>query len=383
MASRDVRRALIGLILLTLSPIHAKAAEPYTVDVMLPLTGAAAFAGQAQQLVVRMYERLVNKTGGIHGQPLRFEIHDDQSNPVIAVQIVNELLPKKPVVILGPSVAATCSAVSPLLAKGQGPVNYCFSPVAVPPRGGYVFAATQSAQALIPTEVSHLQALGYRRAALLVATDASGQANAELFDATLGVGANQAIKLVAEERFSPTAIGIAAQVARIKAANPDLVLVWANGTAFLMTLRELKNAGLDVPVVTNPFNADGDLLRKNQGLLPTTLFVQGLPYQGRSSRPALRAAGAEYVAAFRDAGLKPTSIIQAYCWDPIKIAITALRALPANATASQLHDYLENLHDFPGLFGLYDFRGGDNYGLSGEDTPFVRWDAARDDWVPL
>lgn len=59
-----------------------------------------------------------------------------------AVQIVNELLPKKPIVIIGPSVAATCSAVSPLLARGVGPVNYCFSPVAVPPRGGYVFAAT-------------------------------------------------------------------------------------------------------------------------------------------------------------------------------------------------------------------------------------------------
>ena len=138
---------------------------------LLPLTGTAAFAGEAQQQVLRLYEGLINKTGGIHGRPLHFEIHDDQSNPVVAVQIVNELLPKKPTVILGPSVAATCAAVSALLAKGPGTVNYCFSPVVPPPPGG-----------------------------------------------------------------------------------SDLVMMYANGTAFLTGLRELKNAGMDVPVTTNPFN---------------------------------------------------------------------------------------------------------------------------------
>lgn len=378
-----LRAFVAGLVLLALIPLPAPAADPLTIDVMLPLTGGAAFAGESQQQVVHLYERLINKTGGIHGRPVHFEIHDDQSNPVVAVQIVNELLPKQPVVILGPSVAGTCSAVSPLLAKGAGPVEYCFSPVAIPPHAGYVFAATEPAQTLLTNEVAHLRTLGFRRVALLVANDASGQANGAIFDATLGTGVNASIKLIAEERFSPTALGITAQVAKIKAANPDLVLLWAAGPAFLMSLRELKNSGLDVPVVTNPLNADGDLLKANSAILPKTLFVQGLPYQAKRPRRALRDTGNEYVSVFADSGLKPASVVQAYCWDPIKITISALRALPPGATAAQLHDYLENLHDFPGLFGLYDFRSGDNYGLTGDDAPFVRWDTARGDWSPL
>jgi hypothetical protein len=76
------------------------------------------------------------------------------------------------------------------------------------------------------------------------------------------------------------------------------------------------------------------------------------------------------------------SVILAYCWDPTKITISALRALPVDATPAQLHDYIEKLHDFPGLFGTYDFRNGDNYGLSGDEAPFVKWDPDRADWIP-
>jgi branched-chain amino acid transport system substrate-binding protein len=376
------RTTTVALVLLAFAPLRTIAADPYPIDVILPLTGGAAFAGEAQQQVLRLYEGSINKTGGIHGRPLHFEIHDDQSNPVVAVQIVNELLPKKPTVILGPSVAATCSAISAILAKGPGTVNYCFSPVVPPPPGGYVFAATSPALMLLANDVAHMRNLGFKRAALIISTDASGTQNAAVFETLFARPENASMKLVAEERFNPTALSAAAQIAKIKAADPDVVLMYANGTAFLTGLRELKNSGIDVPVTTNPFNGDGALLVANRNILPKTLFIQGLPYQGKNPTKALRDTGAEYLSVFRDAGIKSASVIQAYCWDPTKITIAALRALPDGANAMQLHDYLEKLHDFPGLFGTYDFRSGDNYGLSGEEAPFVKWDANRADWIP-
>jgi branched-chain amino acid transport system substrate-binding protein len=377
-----LRRLLLALGLIALLPVRTSAADPFSLDIMLPVTGPAAFAGEAQTHVVQALERLVNRTGGIHGRPVHFEIHDDQSSPTVAVQIVNELLPKKPVVILGPSIAATCSAISPLLAGGVGPVNYCFSPVSVPPRGGYVFAATAPADALIGSEVAHLKQMGFKRAALLVATDASGQQNAALFVKFLSAP-DSTVKLVADERFSPTAVGIAAQLAKVKAANPDVLLAWAGGTAFVTTMREISNSGIDVPVITNPFNADNDLLKRNAAIVPKALIVQGLPYQGKRPSRALRNAGLEYVNALKDVGVAAPSVIMGYAWDPMKIVIAALRALPENATPAQLHDYLENLHDFPGIFGLYDMRSGDQYGQTGAALPLVKWDPARGEWTPL
>lgn len=375
-------RAIAFVLVISVSSLAgAAAAEPYVLDVILPITGSGAFAGAAEQQTIQLYERLANKTGGIHGRPVHFEIHDDQSNPVVAVQIVNELLPKKPVVIFGPSVAATCSAVSPLLAGGVGPVEYCFSPVAVPPRGGYVFAVLQSVQASESNQVARVRSMGYRRLALLSATDASGQQDSKIVQDQLRLPENASLALVEAQQFSPTDLSIAAQVAKIKAAQPDIIVVFAIGPAFLMTMRELSGAGLDVPVITNPFNADGDLLRRNQAILPKTLVVGGLPYQAKNPPRALRDAAAEYLTAFRGAGLKPTSVVQSYAWDPVKITVAALRALPPGATPAQLHDYIENLHDFAGLFGVYDFRSHDQHGLEGNDEPLVRWDGVRGDWI--
>jgi branched-chain amino acid transport system substrate-binding protein len=379
-----LRACVVGFVLLALSPARTVAADPLTIDVMLPITGAAAFSGTSQQQAVQIYERLVNRSGGIHGRPVHFEIHDDQSNPVIAVQIVNELLPKKPVVILGPSVAATCSAIFPLLAGGNGPVDYCFSPVAEPPRGSFVFAISRSVESLIADEAVHLREAGYKRLALLSATDASGQLDTKYFLEALRQPANAPLALVEQQQFAPADLGIAAQVAKIKAAQPDVVVVYAIGPAFWMSMRELKGAGLDVAVMTNPANADDELIKRYETILPKTLIVAGLPYQAKNPPRGVRNASAEYLSAFREAGLKPPSRSQGDAWDPMRIVVAALRALPTTATPAQLHDYIENLHDFPGLFGIYDFRSHDQHGLPENtinDEPDVRWDGARGEWV--
>lgn len=365
------------LLLFGLQPAAA-ATVPYAIDVILPLTGSATFAGQSQQDAARAYEAIVNKAGGIHGRPLHFEIHDDQSNPTVDVQLVNELLAAHPVVVLGPSIAASCAAVAPLFVNG--PVDFCFSPGLVPPRGGYVFASSATLQAVVYAGYARVRAMGYRRLGVLIATDASGQQDFRFTTDSLALPENRSLQLVAMETFSPTDISVAAQVAKIKAAKPDIVYIWAIGPAFGTALREFANAGLDVPFATSPSNANQEQLTQYKAFLPQTLLTSGLPYQTKIDDRALAAAANEYLGGLKDAGLKPNPM-QAYAWDPIKIAVTALRRLPANATSAQVRDYLETVHDFAGLFGTYDFRTGDQHGLDNRDARFIRWDAASGRWL--
>jgi ABC-type branched-subunit amino acid transport system substrate-binding protein len=70
--------AVLIALIVVLASRPATAADTYTIDVLMPLTGPAAFVGQAQQQAAHVYETIVNRSGGIHGQPLHFEIHDDQ-----------------------------------------------------------------------------------------------------------------------------------------------------------------------------------------------------------------------------------------------------------------------------------------------------------------
>jgi branched-chain amino acid transport system substrate-binding protein len=346
-------------------------------DVLLPLTGAQAFAGMNEQAGLLAYQTVVNRTGGIHGRPLQFDIHDDQSNPLVDVQIVNALVSKHPIAILGPAVAATCNAIMPMFANG--PVNYCFSPVITPPAGSYVFGSGPTLQAQMIAGYEHFKALGYRRLATIIATDATGQQNEKITRAAMTLPALKGMDLVDLEEFNPTDTSVAALVTKVRATNPDVIFVWAIGPALGTVLRELANAGFDLPVGTTTSNANIDMLAQFQSFLPKALVTNGLPYQGQSQTPRVQAASNEYLQALKDAHVAP-STIQAYAWDPARIVVSALRALPATATAADLRAYVANLHDFGGLLGTYDLRSGDQHGIDGADSQLIYWDPATKAW---
>jgi branched-chain amino acid transport system substrate-binding protein len=327
-----------------------------------------------------VYENVVNKTGGIHGVPLHFVFHDDQNDPKVAVEIVNELLPQHPVAILGPAVAATCAAIAPLFVNG--PVNYCFSPALAPAKGGNVFASAITLHDVEFQMYARLKKMGYKRFAVIATTDASGQLSLQYAHEWSGLASNKDVQVVDIEAFSPADISIAAQVAKVKAANPDIICLYAIGTAFGTALRELSNAGLsDITLYTTPANASVTQLDTYHAFLPKTLITSGMPYQGKLTNPAMKTAATEYLNSIKDAGLK-FDTMQAYAWDPIKITVSALRALPPGATAAQLHTYLEGLHDFAGLWGMYDFRNGDQHGIDGRDSIYVYYDTTRNAWLP-
>lgn len=378
-------RTLLSIaLLMALATPRSVAAPPapITIDVLLPLTGAAAYSGITQQQAARVYETIVNKTGGIHGAPLHFAFYDDHADPKTAVQLVNELLPQHPTVILGPTLTATCAAVAPLFANGDGPVNYCLSPSLLPPHGGNVFASAVTLHNAEMWTYNHAKAMGFKRYALIAATDASGLLSLQYIREWATLPANTEVQIVDVEAFAPSDLSVAAQVANIKAANPDIIFIYAIGTAFGSVLRELTNAGLSgVVTYTTPANASVSQLGTYHDFLPKTLLSSGMPYQGKLTNQAMKAAATEYLGGIHSAGVK-FDPMQSYAWDPIKITLSALRALPPGATAAQLHAYLENLHDFAGLWGVYDFRTGDQHGLDGRDSVFLTFDAATTTWEP-
>jgi hypothetical protein len=90
---------------------------------------------------------------------------------------------------------------------------------------------------------------------------------------------------------------------------------------------------------------------------------------------ATRNAIDDFTRGLHDAGIDP-SPVAALSWDPALIITEALRHIGVNATAIQLHDYLEQLHDFAGVDGPYDFRDGSQRGLGLNAAMVVRWDPA-------
>ena len=79
-------------------PATAGAVDPYEINVILPLTGGFAFTAKEEGAALTAIEGMVNRTGGIQGHPVHFVFFDDQSQPAVSLQLVNQILAKKPAV---------------------------------------------------------------------------------------------------------------------------------------------------------------------------------------------------------------------------------------------------------------------------------------------
>ena len=150
--------------LLVVAPA-ARAADPYTINVILPMTGPAAFIGQAQGASLALIEEIVNKQGGINGRPVKFAIRDDQTSPQVAVQLMNGATADRSPVIIGSAMVAACSAMAPL--ARDGPVMYCLSPAMHPSDGSYVFSSGFSTNDLMVVLVRYFRERGWKRIAAI------------------------------------------------------------------------------------------------------------------------------------------------------------------------------------------------------------------------
>jgi branched-chain amino acid transport system substrate-binding protein len=354
---------------------------PYTIDAVMELTGSNAFIGSVYSASLRTFEAYVNSHGGIKGTPLKINFIDDQSNPQIAVQLASQVIAKKPTVFFGGSQTASCAAVAPLVKNG--PVDFCISPGYFPEPNGYAFASSASLRYIINADLRFIRGTGWRKLAVINATDATGQSSDRTIAQLLALPENADIKIVTSQQFNPADISLTAQAQRIKEAGADVIFCFAGGTAFGTVLRSLNDVGLSLPVVSSSANINAAQLDQYKSFVPSALYFNGLIYDAREeiSRGS-RVPVDAFLDAFKAAGQTATPG-SGIAWDPAWITISALRKLGTSATATQLRDYLLTLHDFNGAMGTYDYRIGDQHGLTESSVVEVRWDPNQHVFTPV
>jgi branched-chain amino acid transport system substrate-binding protein len=378
-----MKRALIAsLALIVASCLPAAAApEPVRIDAILELSGTAAFLGQGEAQALKILQGVVNAHGGINGRPVEFAISDDQSNPAVALQLMQDVIARKAPAIIGTGFTATCLAIMPL-GKVDGPVTYCITPGVHPPAGSFAFSANVGTNSLAPVMLRYFKARGWTRFAFIASTDASGQDMDNAVAATLALPEFSSLTMVAHERFNTTDISVAAQIARIKTAQPQAAIFWTSGTGFGTLLRSAHDAALDVPVMGGNANEIYAQLKQYKDFLPAQLFFPSPRSiaEGGTPRGAIRNAQETYFKAYRDANARP-DLPATMAWDPAMIVIDAYRHLGPDTTAEKVRDYISHLKGWTGVNGVYDFTDGSQRGLDENAAVVLRFDGAADTFI--
>lgn len=363
------------------APAQAASGEAYEISVILSLSGNGAFLGQAQQRSLRLIEPLINGDGGIAARPLHFTYYDDESSPQLAVQLAAQILASHPAALLGSGLVATCSAIAPLMK--DGPLTYCLSPGIHPADGSYVFTVPMATREGQKAFLRYFKGRGWTRLAFIASSDATGREAEADFDAVLDMAENQDVKLVAREHFNPGDLSAMAQMERVKAANPQVVLAWSTGAAVATLFKAIVQAGLDVPVATTNGNMTYQQMAQYADFLPKQLYLPSSLWpagqQGISVDPAVDAAQRRFYAAFKAAGLSPdTGMILP--WDPAMMIVDALRKLGPQANAAALRGYIAQLTEYGGIQGRYDFEKTPQRGLDVSSAVITNWNPAEQIW---
>jgi branched-chain amino acid transport system substrate-binding protein len=379
---RLIASALAAVSLVALASV-APAADPYEINVILPLSGNIAFVGSTQLQALKALEGYVNRTGGIRGRPVAFVVSDDQSDVKTALLLAQRLIAKNVPIIMGPSSPQACAAIAPLVAQA-GPVLYCLANAGHPAPGGYEFLTLFPYEPQFNVALRYFRERGLHQIAYIVSTDAGGQDAEHALLAAAELPENKSLQIVARQYFAPGDISVAAQMARLKAATPDVLVAWATGASAGTLFHSAHDAGLDVPTITSTGNLSAAFFKQYGPLLPSNLYFAAVPYYAGDalSNRATKAAIAVLSSALAAVDAKP-DMIEISAWDPGLLVVDALRKLGPDASAAALRAYMVNLSGWVGVNGPFDFRSAPQRGLGESNIVMVRWDLQHNTGVAV
>ena len=374
--------ALLAIMLSAAIGPATAADETVDLPTLLSVTGPAAFIGKEAVESVQLIAGLVNAQGGIRGRMVHVALQDTTSSPATAVQLANQVINSHAAAIFGPTFTAECNAIAPLIPTG--PVVSCFSPGVHPQPGSFMFSGGVGSDGMAHAIATYFRGRGWKRVGIIASTDASGQDFEENFDKAMAEPVNKELQLVAREHFAVSDLSVAAQISRIKAANPQTVIVWTAGTGLGVALHGVHDVGLDVPIMAGNANMVRTQLAGYEGFAPKTLLFPGiLGMTPLAASPAgVKAAQSQFVAAYAKVGLKP-DLPGALSWDLTRLMLDAYGSIGWNATSDQLRAWMASQHSWPGINGIYDFAKYPQRGIGVDSCVIARWDAKARDFVAV
>jgi branched-chain amino acid transport system substrate-binding protein len=371
---------ILALVVLS-APLTTRAADPYEIYVIAELTGSNAFIGSEESKSALAVAELYNRMGGINGRPIKMVVKDSQSNPQVAVQLMNDAVARHVPVVIGGGVVSTCNAMAGVI-KEDGPLLYCWSSGVMPAPGSWVYSSSFSALDQMATGVNYMRERGWSKIATITSTDGTGQEADRNVDAVFGRPENKASSLVTREHFNISDISVTAQLSRVKQSGAQGLIAWTTGTGLGTILRGLRDAGMDIPVLTTGGNLSYVQMETYKDSIPSNMLFAAIPslVPEAVTEPAAKRAVMQFINFFKPLNVRP-DIGYAVAWDGTVLVVQALRKIGANATARDIRDFINSQTAYVGSLGPMDFKTFPQRGL-GKDTILVaRWDPLKDRFI--
>jgi branched-chain amino acid transport system substrate-binding protein len=212
------------------------------------LSGGGATVGNNWKNGIDLAIEEINAKGGVLGRKLEVTHADSQSNPGVARAQVQKALDAEPYVLLGPGYSGSVKVTAPLAAEA-GITQIMGGEAAELTRAGnkFLFRTSFGQQSSMPKVAKYIaEDLKAKSVAVVWVNNDFGKGGR---DVIIEEFKKRGVNVAADLSTEAGQADFAADVSKIKAANPDAVFAYLNEEESARILKELQRQGVTVPKV--------------------------------------------------------------------------------------------------------------------------------------
>jgi len=229
------------------------AKKPIKIGLLYDLTGLYAVLGKDLQSGATTWIDWANSQGGIKGHPIQLVSLDSQSDATKAALAVRKLIEVENVhALAGCNNTGIALAVGPVCENGKTTfVTATGSEVFEQELKPYwSFRSCTTTWEMVDWGFGSLKNLdpNIKNLAILYHGVAFGKQAVQMAERYAPM---RGLKIVAVEKYEPTATEFGAQISSIMKANPDAVAVYCSDLAGPLAMKQMREMGMNKPIVTN------------------------------------------------------------------------------------------------------------------------------------
>jgi branched-chain amino acid transport system substrate-binding protein len=212
------------------------------------LSGGGATVGTNWRNGIDLAIEEINAKGGILGKKLEVTHADSQSNPGVARAQVQKALDNEPYALLGPGYSGSVKVTAPLAAEA-GLAQIMGGEAAELTQSGnkFLFRTSFGQQSSMPKVAKYINDdIKAKSVAIVWVNNDFGKGGRDVISKEF---ARYGIKVAADLSTEAGQADFAADVSKIKAANPDAVFIYLNEEESARILKELKRQSVTAPLI--------------------------------------------------------------------------------------------------------------------------------------
>jgi branched-chain amino acid transport system substrate-binding protein len=285
--SRRAQLRLMALACATLLAGPLLAAEPVKIGLVTALSGQSAKAGEAihRGLVIAIDE--INAKGGVlGGRPLQLVRRDDEGNPAKGQVAARELIFKEKVAVLIGGLDTPVSLAIIQISNEQkvpfmGPWAAGTPITRNNANPNFVFRVSAVDEIVDKAMLQYAQTrYSSKNPGIIVVNNPWGESNLNGLLAALQA---KGMKPAAVEKFEANDVDVTPQLARLKAANTDALLMVGNVGPSAQVVKSLDRMGWKVPIVSHWGPAGGRFTELAGPNAKDVIFVQTYSFFGKQT----------------------------------------------------------------------------------------------------